>query len=506
MVISNTNARGGRRGTTIIVRGDGASADHGPAPVGAVEDSELAATAANPYLDGTAVDSAPGANPFNPLVIESSPATLASGGVQPAPSLRQASQPDQSVAAATHVQPRPQWQHQRGRPRVRIGAIVRMLVKLIVVLALLAGAGYAGYVYLWPMIAPNAWNETAEPYAAALEEVIGDEFDAAIDVVAESPAVYEARAGDTIFGNWKAQLPTWRALALVDGPVDRNALDRALVGWDPALYAAGEQVVYHDQSLGGSLYDADITRQLALAYLDQVTHWSDAVRRAGLDERAVHAGQAYADAAALQRATPYSTPIPAPSLGALGGLPPVLAYEMMAPLVFAELQGRSGPEVAAALAVAVRRVGCDRTVQRAVRGRTRVGAGRPGHGSGTAADEHGGRTGTAIGDRSLPVHPAAGRRSAGTDDLRRRCRRDGPDVGSGDVVPRVRGVHRRSDCVGRKPAGGGFDGRSPRGRWRLCVRHDRRCGRRCHRRSRSGVATLGSSSAERAPGRGDDPR
>ena len=211
---------------------------------------------------------------------------------------------------------------------------------------LIAGAVVFGRPYLFP----DDWEANAEPYATAVEDVTGAEIAEPLVVTAEPTAAYQRRATAQLAGEWRSQMPVWRALGLASGDVTEAGLDELLAGWSPALYSTDDGQIYHDAAITGPALEALITRSMASAQLDQQFGWAIGQPGRTLDDAALTSAHVLSQATAIQAATAFNTAIePAPA-APLDFLPAVISYRALAPVMYAPLLAPAGPGAANPLA------------------------------------------------------------------------------------------------------------------------------------------------------------
>ena len=259
-------------------------------------------------------------------------------GSQPGPiTLPPATQPDQSAARAAaaaamsplavEIPPRKPAK----RKRARTG--LRLVMMLVVLGAVVAGAIVFGRPYLFP----SDWAANAQPYADAVEQVTGSSFTEPLTVTSEPTAPYETRMTAQITGDWSTQLPMWRSLGLATGDVTDASLAALLAGWQPAQYSTTDGQIYHDDALIGSSLEAQLTLAMATAWLDQDFGWALGQPDRTLDAAAMVNAEVLAQSTAILRASEYDAELAAPATGPLAYLPAVISYDALAPAMYAPL-------------------------------------------------------------------------------------------------------------------------------------------------------------------------
>ena len=162
------------------------------------------ATPVPPYVSDDVPVMAPPSTGSDTTIVAAidSGATPMVPGSQPGPiMLPPATQPDQSAAraaAAAAMSPLAVEIPQRKpvkRKRARTG--LRLVMMLVVLGAIVAGAIVFGRPYLFP----DDWAANAHPYADAVEQVTGSAFTEPLTVTAEPTAAYETRMTTQITGD-----------------------------------------------------------------------------------------------------------------------------------------------------------------------------------------------------------------------------------------------------------------------------------------------------------------
>ncbi len=289
--------------------------------------------------EGSADQIAPIALSDSPMVLTTTTVPVVSGSVASvaAPGaivLPTIGQPAQAARPVPSVSPLAVEMPQRRTPakrRRRTG--LRLVLVLVLLVAIVAGAIVFGRPYLFP----DEWAANAKPYAVAVQDVTGAEFAEPLMVTAEPAADHQSRATSQLAGDWQSQVPVWRALGLASGEVTEAGLDELLAGWAPALYSTDDGQIYHDESVTGASLEALITRSMASAQLDQQFGWAIGQSARTLDDAALTSAGVLAQATTVQRATPFDTPIETAPTAPLAYLPAVISYQVLAPAMYAPL-------------------------------------------------------------------------------------------------------------------------------------------------------------------------
>ncbi len=252
-----------------------------------------------------------------------------------------AAQPDQSsrpVAAMSPLAIEVPQSRKPAKRRKRAG------LRLVVAFVILAGIVAAAIVYGRPYLFQDDWQSNAKPYAVAVQDVTGVDFAEPVSVIAEPTASYQTGATAQLAGDWQAQLPLWRALGLASGDVTEATLDELLAAWQPAMYSTADGQIHHDEALVGADLDAALTVEMATAQLDQQYGWAIGQPERTLDDAALTSANVLAQSLAIQRQTEFDTPIETASTGPLAYLPAVIAYEVLAPSMYAPLLTPVAPD------------------------------------------------------------------------------------------------------------------------------------------------------------------
>lgn len=250
------------------------------------------------------------------------------------------------------------------RPQKRSsgGSGFGLVLALIVLAGLIAGGLVFGREYLFP----EEWDESARAYADDIEAIRGVDFVEPLLIVSEPTADYRARVGDELLGTWEQSLPMWRSFGLAAGGTDRQVLDSLIEARSPARYSRADGQVYHDAAVRPAELDALLTREMAIAAIDQEFRFSSRMARRTMLEAALTEAHVLQQANVIQSQSAAPAVIRPPDDSPLAFLPPVLDYQLTAPTVFAELlagfddpnplddldAGGPGPLVSAPLAAA----------------------------------------------------------------------------------------------------------------------------------------------------------
>ncbi|MFN3258849.1 MAG: hypothetical protein ACE37B_24460 [Ilumatobacter sp.] len=221
------------------------------------------------------------------------------------------------------------------RPQKRSsgGSGFGLVLALIVLAGLIAGGLVFGREYLFP----EEWDESARAYADDIEAIRGVDFVEPLLIVSEPTADYRARVGDELLGTWEQSLPMWRSFGLAAGGTDRQVLDSLIEARSPARYSRADGQVYHDAAVRPAELDALLTREMAIAAIDQEFRFSSRMARRTMLEAALTEAHVLQQANVIQSQSAAPAVIRPPDDSPLAFLPPVLDYQLTAPTVFAEL-------------------------------------------------------------------------------------------------------------------------------------------------------------------------
>ena len=191
---------------------------------------------------------------------------------------------------------------QRKNKRKAKRHLFRSFVTLVFLFGLLAGGAFAAKKYL---LHPPTWSTELKPLADAVATTRGLEFDAAVDVTPLPVADYAKRLAQSAIGSGTDRAPTWRALGLLNGDLDFEAIGRQALNDTPAFYDPTTKTIFVSDDLSPQvhLYRFAMHRAMTMALLDQQFEWStrlaSATPAAALAIRAIIDGDALAVANSL---------------------------------------------------------------------------------------------------------------------------------------------------------------------------------------------------------------
>lgn len=154
----------------------------------------------------------------------------------------------------------------------------RLLFKLVIVLGIIGAGLFFGKKYVLDM----RWASDVKPYAEAIQERRGLDWERAVKVETLPMADYAQRLAaaqlDLDVPGLAAQSVEWRAMGLVGAAsqTDLTAIGAAAVAERPAFYDPSSKKVYIVEDAVGQLREFALNRALVSALLDQHFDWSSA--------------------------------------------------------------------------------------------------------------------------------------------------------------------------------------------------------------------------------------
>jgi hypothetical protein len=209
-------------------------------------------------------------------------------------------------------------------------------IVLLFTLVILGGLVAAGIVFGRSYLFPEEWDATTQPFAETTEDVSGVEFIEPLVVTAEPTSQYTTRMTNQLTGDWTAAQEEWRALGLLNGTVTEDVVSDLLTGWQDAIYATDDGQVYHDAAVAGDSLDSELTLAMATASSDQQFGWSVEQENRTLDDAAFTLAEVRRQSRAIQEASEFPGEVTVRDAAPLVFLPPILSYEVLAPLTYAE--------------------------------------------------------------------------------------------------------------------------------------------------------------------------
>ncbi|MDO8361398.1 MAG: hypothetical protein Q7V88_00750 [Actinomycetota bacterium] len=184
--------------------------------------------------------------------------------------------------------------------------VLRRLVTFVLLLALIGGGLFAAKYYLLD----QRWQGDAKELAAEVETQRGLTFDHAVDVTTLDVEDYSVRLARNALGitdaDADATAAEWRALGLLNGPLDLRAIGLTAMADAPAFYEPGSDTVFVLKDLQPELRRFAVQRALTLALLDQHFGWGGRVGSAS--PAVVRGTMALYDGDALAVASALATP------------------------------------------------------------------------------------------------------------------------------------------------------------------------------------------------------
>jgi hypothetical protein len=180
--------------------------------------------------------------------------------------------------------------------------LFRTFMTLVLLFGLLAGGAYAAKKYL---LHPPQWTVEMKPLADEVAAARGLQFKVAVAVTPLPPAQYASRLAAATVDTSADTAPTWRALGLLSGELDLEAVGRQALNDAPAFYDPTTKTILISDDLQtyDHLYRFALRRAMTAALLDQQFDWSSrmatASPTAALAIRATIDGDALAVANAL---------------------------------------------------------------------------------------------------------------------------------------------------------------------------------------------------------------
>ncbi|MEO7369307.1 MAG: hypothetical protein ABIZ69_00490, partial [Ilumatobacteraceae bacterium] len=156
---------------------------------------------------------------------------------------------------------------------------LRSFMTLVVLFGLLAGGAFAAKKYL---LHQPKWSVELKPLADGVARTRDLQYKEAVEITELPVADYARRLAATPAVTTADKAPAWRALGLLTGELDLEAVGRQALNDSPAFYdpATKTIVVSSDLAPYEHLYRFAIRRALTMALLDQQYDWSTRVAAA----------------------------------------------------------------------------------------------------------------------------------------------------------------------------------------------------------------------------------
>ena len=149
----------------------------------------------------------------------------------------------------------------------------RLLFKLLLVVALLAGAAAAVWYEVLPRLESSPWADELAPIADEVAAARELTWDHSVRVIPLTPFEYSSRLAQSILGingdTEPAFAGEWRAMGLAEGPVELISIGSEAVAARPAFFDVDTDVVYAVDSLTGPLRVEALRRALTEALIAQ---------------------------------------------------------------------------------------------------------------------------------------------------------------------------------------------------------------------------------------------
>ena len=220
---------------------------------------------------------------------------------------------------------------------------IALFFTLLVLGGIIAGAVVFGRLYLFP----DDWDLDAKLYGEAVESVRGADIAEPLLINRQASATYGISMADHLLGDWEADLPMWRSLALAKGAIDAPGLRELLTNWTRAYYSpATSEIIANNDLLPGAVNGA-LTEAMALAAIDQETGWASQLDPASFDTSALIEAAAIAESQNVSQQTSFgAAEQPERRMDVAAFLPPVLEYRINAPHAFVEFAESGAVEIA----------------------------------------------------------------------------------------------------------------------------------------------------------------
>ena len=111
-----------------------------------------------------------------------------------------------------------------------------------------------------------------------------------------------------------------------------------LADWQDAVYSTDDGQVYTDLGVTGSQVQAEITREMTAASLDQEFQWSADQPNRTLDDQALTLAEVQRQASAVLAQSPFAAELAPLTPGIVAFVPPVVGYRALASATYAEFE------------------------------------------------------------------------------------------------------------------------------------------------------------------------
>jgi hypothetical protein len=179
--------------------------------------------------------------------------------------------PPTAVVPVTVAEGKPKRHKTQHRKKKR--HVFRTFMTLVMLLGLLAGGAFAAKKYL--LHAVN-WSAELKPLAAGVSTERGLEFELSVQVTEEPAGDYARRLASSTIDTTTDHAPVWRALGLLNGEFDLEAIGQQALNDSPSFYDPATKTIYVSSDLKAfeHLYRFALRRSLTTALLDQQFDWS----------------------------------------------------------------------------------------------------------------------------------------------------------------------------------------------------------------------------------------
>ena len=178
--------------------------------------------------------------------------------------------PPTTTVAVTVAESKPQRHKTSRKPKRHL---FRTFMTLVVLFGLLAGGAFAAKRYL---VHPLTWSPQLKPLAEGVATQRGLQFKLSVAVTELPIADYAKRLAGSTMDSATDNAPVWRALGLLNGEFDLEAIGRQALNDSPAFYDPATKTIFVSEDLKSfeHLYRFALRRSLATALLDQQFDWS----------------------------------------------------------------------------------------------------------------------------------------------------------------------------------------------------------------------------------------
>jgi hypothetical protein len=281
-------------------------------------------------------------------VVEPAPVQVVEHAPQPVPVV----EPVQVATLPTHAQVRPvvapnasnsplaidpietSNRRRRKQRKDRTSGIARLGFVLLLVGALASAGVVFGSSYLFP----SKWDETVLPYSEPVASVRGVDFTEPITITALPAADHRDLVLEQVFGTLDENVATWRALGLAGAEgTDDTTLRNLTEKYAPVIYSTQDGQIYYDEAYDSGDRESRVMQATAVASLDQDFTFSTSAVDRGLDDNSLVDAHVVQQSALIQQASTVNALVDPTEIATFAFLPPVLDYQLAAPVVLADL-------------------------------------------------------------------------------------------------------------------------------------------------------------------------